>query len=258
MRARAGELCGEAREPDQHLAHRRDRVDAQVGARAVRRDAGRLDVEPDEPLVRDAHVEPGRLGHDRGVGRELGGDPLGADRLVLLVAHGRHDHVAAQAGAAGRRGCGHDRGQPALHVERPAPVHAPVLDPRLEGRVHPLDADDVHVRAEEERAAAATPAGGRDRVGAAGRDLLDAGVQAALAHPAGRERGDLGLAGAAGHELRVDRVDLDQPRQKLGGLAHAAAASRAIAGRPGSGAAPGCRMCASWATPSARRGAGRE
>ena len=50
-------------------AHRGDRVDAQVGARAVRGDTVGLDVEPDEPLVGDAHLELGRLGDDRRVGR---------------------------------------------------------------------------------------------------------------------------------------------------------------------------------------------
>ena len=54
-----------------------------------------------------------------------------------------------------------------------------------------------------------------------GRDLVDARREAAVREPARREGRDLGLAGAAGHERRVDRVDLDQAGEELGGLAHA-------------------------------------
>ena len=57
---------------------------------------GDLDLEPGEALVGDAHLERGRLRHDRRVGAQLRGHGLGADARELLVAHGRDDDVARE------------------------------------------------------------------------------------------------------------------------------------------------------------------
>ena len=87
---------------DEHRAHRGDRVDAEVGARAVRRAAGGLDLPPGEALVRDDDVEPGRLGDDARVRAAAREHRLDADARVLLVGDGGH-HDVARAARRGRR-----------------------------------------------------------------------------------------------------------------------------------------------------------
>src|SRR5207248_1377215 len=121
---------------------------------------------------------------------------------------------------------------------------------------HARDADDVHVRVQEQVAAAAAPGGPGDDVRAPGRGLADRYVQPHALEPVGDERRDLALAGPARDQVGVDRVDRDELRDELGYLIHACASS--IAGRPGSGARSGWSRKASCSTPSASRGAGRE
>ena len=155
-------------DPGEHRPHRRDRVDAEVGARAVGREARRLDLERDEALVRDRDDLLGRLGHDRGVGRRAADERLGADAADLLVGDGGHDHVAPEA-LANRGGADeHRRRERSLHVARPAAVEAAVPHGRRERALHPGDADRVHVRVQEQRAAAAGAARDADDVGAPG------------------------------------------------------------------------------------------
>ena len=81
--------------PDEDAAHLRDRVDPEVRARAVRRAADRLDLDVDEPTVRDGDLQLRRLGHDRGV-RRRDCDRLRADARELLVRDGGEDDVAAE------------------------------------------------------------------------------------------------------------------------------------------------------------------
>ena len=169
--------------------------------------------------------------------RDLAGHALGADRLVLLVAHERDDHVAAQPGICDRGRRGHDRRHAALHVERAATVHAVAVDPR--DRTAPACPRRRRCPCARRGAASGRrPSLGRWRSALArpGATSSTRAREAAALEPARRERRDLGLAGAAGHERRVDRFDLDEPREELGRLAHATARSSAIAGSPGSGA----------------------
>ena len=67
-----------------------------MGARAVSRAAGHLDLAPYESPVRDHQLELGGLGHDRAVGMDRAQRLLHAEARVLLVGHRRHHHVAGQ------------------------------------------------------------------------------------------------------------------------------------------------------------------
>ena len=59
-------------------------------------------------------------------------------RVDLLVHDRGDEHVAAQA-RSGRLGAGdHDRREAPLHVIGPSAVQPPVLDTRLERRLHAL------------------------------------------------------------------------------------------------------------------------
>ncbi len=100
------------------------------------------------------------------------------------------------------------------------------------------------------------PRRGRPRSGGRAATSRSETSSPARSQPAGRELRDRGLAGAARHEVGVDRVDRNELRDELGYRVHAGSSS--IQGKPGSGARSGCSRNASWATPSARRGAGRE
>ena len=107
VRRRGAELPVKLLDPDQDVAHVRDRVHAEVRARAVRRASIRLDLEADEALVSENEPELGRLGHDRRIRRVALRDPGGADARHLLVADRRDDDVAAKT-------------RPARHPRRPA------------------------------------------------------------------------------------------------------------------------------------------
>ena len=85
------------RDAGERGGHADDRVDAEVGARAVRRAALGLELRPHEALVRDARAQVRRLGDDAGVGAPAAQDRLDALAGVLLVGHRGDDHVAAAA-----------------------------------------------------------------------------------------------------------------------------------------------------------------
>ena len=93
------------------------------------------------------------------------------------------------------------------------------------GSRHALDADGVEVAAQQQRAPAARAARADEHARPAGRRLEHVGLQPGVARPAGDERGDLALAGAAGHERRVDGVDRDEVREEAGHVRHPAQAS---------------------------------
>ena len=137
----------------------------------MRSATGDLDLEPGEALVRDAHLERGRLGHDRGVRPQLGGDGLGADARELLVADRGHDDVARELELRRLRAGPERRGHAALHVEAAAAVQPIALDARLERALVAVVPDRVGVPVEQQRAPAAGAARNADHVGAAGRDL---------------------------------------------------------------------------------------
>ena len=90
-------------DPDEDTAHLRDRVDAELRPRSVRRPADRLDLEVDEPAVCDRELHLRRLRHDRGVGRDRGGDRLRPDARDLLVGDRRQDQDRRAARAASPR-----------------------------------------------------------------------------------------------------------------------------------------------------------
>ena len=98
-------------------------------------------------------------------------------------------------------------------------MEAPVLDRRLERRVHAVRADRVHVRVEEERAPAARPADDPYSVEPARRHLLDLRIEARVLEPPGDETCDLALPGGARDQVGIDRVDPDQLRDELDDVA---------------------------------------
>src|SRR4051794_14556398 len=58
MTRRERETAAELLDAGEHAARFRDRIHAELRLRAVRGATGDLDLQPGEPLVRDAHVEP--------------------------------------------------------------------------------------------------------------------------------------------------------------------------------------------------------
>ena len=185
----------------------------EVGPRAVRGAAAGLELRPHEALVRDARAQMRRLGDDARVGAPAAQDRLDALAGVLLVGHRADDHVAAQPVAGGRGARHHDRGQAALHVVGPAAVEASVADHRLVRTLHPVDVDGVQVRVEHQRRAAAGAPRDADDARPAGERLVDGDVEPPIGEPRGDEGGDLGLAGPARHERRVDGVDRHELRR---------------------------------------------
>jgi hypothetical protein len=104
------EAALEGRDGGQRRGHADDRVDAEVGAGAVRGAAPGLELRPCEALVRHAGRQVRRLGDDGRIGAPAAQDRLDPLARVLLVGHGGDDDIAAQlvvrGGGAGR----HDRG----------------------------------------------------------------------------------------------------------------------------------------------------
>ena len=85
MRRPGSERAVECLERDEHPAHLRDRVDAEIGSRAVRGATLRRQLERHEASVRDADAQAGRLGHDGPVGAPGADERLGADAPNLLA-----------------------------------------------------------------------------------------------------------------------------------------------------------------------------
>jgi len=167
----------------------------------------RLDLHPHEALVRDDEAELGRLGDDCSVRPATARDRLGPDGVGLLVHDGRDEHVAAQACPDRLGARDHDRREAPFHVVGSTTVQPPVLDARLERRLHAFVADRVHVRVQEERRAAAGATGAADDVGPAGRNLLHLDLEPGIREPLGHEARQLTLARTARNEVGVDGVD---------------------------------------------------
>ena len=174
-----GELPAEILDAGQHAAALGDRIDAELRLRAVRGMARDLDLEPGEALVRDAHLERRRLGHDRGVGAHSCSATAWVPMLANSSSQTADDgHVARQLEPGGLGAGPQRRGGAALHVEAAAAVEAVALDARLERALVAVVADRVGVPVEQQRAPAAAAARDADHVRAPGRDLLDAHLDA--------------------------------------------------------------------------------
>ena len=139
-------------------------------------DATRFDLQPDEPLVRYAKVEPGRLGDDRGVRPhtattsctpiEAYSSSATAVTITSPLSRSRRrfrpaSMIAARLAFMSRR---HDRraGCPRCAASMARPSRR---------------ADHVHVRVEHERCCRAAAAGDRDHVGAARGESCDSTVE---------------------------------------------------------------------------------
>lgn len=195
-----------ALELDEHSPHAQDRVDPEIGSRSVCRAPRGLHLETDEALVRDADGKVGRLGDDRRVRMPLAFQQRArADPAGLFVGDGRHDHVTAQSLDGGSRR--HRRGQPALHVIRAATDQSPVVHPRRVRLSHPAGPDRVEMTREQQRTAAASPAGDAHDHRPPRLNLAHADLQFAATHPIRHEPSNSRLAGAACDQRRVRRVD---------------------------------------------------
>jgi hypothetical protein len=63
------ELVTQLLQTGEQWTHGKDRVNSQIGPGPMGGNARSLDLEPDEPLMRDRDIEVGGLDDDRGVGR---------------------------------------------------------------------------------------------------------------------------------------------------------------------------------------------
>ncbi len=181
---------------------------------------GDLELEPDEPLVRDDELELGRLGHDGGVRAHRLEDVLDPEARVLLVRHRGDDDIARET-QSGRIATGDQSGgDPGLHVVRAASVEPVALDPRCERLSHAVDSDRVEVPAEQERAAPAGPPGPDDDARSARLTLDRPRLETVRLGPARRESRHFGLARSSRHERWVDRIDRDERGEQTGQVVH--------------------------------------
>ena len=194
----------------EHASHPHDRVTPFGRPAAVGRAAARGDLQPRESFVRNGELQVGRLGDNRRVGLPGFHQRLGAGAFVLFVDDAGDDELATRPGGSEhRRGAEHG-GDAAFHVLRTAAVKTPVVNPRRERRVHPLNTDGVEVAAQHHRRTGLATFEHTDHVGPARQYFLHLDV-----HPRRRhERADnfrrRGFARRAGHQRRVDRVVGDQ------------------------------------------------
>ena len=207
---------------DEDAAHLRDRVDAEVRARAVRRAAVRLDLEMDEAAVRDGDLQLGRLGHDRGVRAQRSPRPPRCRRSRTprrrRRSGSRRPRRPRRSRLGGRE---HARREASLHVVRATAVEPAALEARLERIGHPRDADRVHVRVEHQRAAAAGPARDGDDVRPARREPPTSVVSSpARSHHSATKRATSSSPEPPATDVRVDRLDRDELRRQLGDVAH--------------------------------------
>ena len=180
-----GRITGQRRDD---VGHAIDRVDAELGRRAVAGHSPDADLPAHRALVVIDHVEPGRLRHDRQVGAERGCCQLrGAGVRELFIDRASHDHRRRSFGPFAhqpRKGHEHRR-HPALDVTRPAAVQPPPLDRGRERRDrHPIGGHRVLMGIEEERGPAPGRLVSRDQVIAPCRDRPPLTGDAQLAKPA--------------------------------------------------------------------------
>jgi hypothetical protein len=218
----------------EELARLDDGVDAEFGSGAVRGAAVHHHVEPDETPMGDGEFEVARLGDDRSIRLETGGDLGRAEGGVLLVGDAGDEDVAPEPLPPRAVGGDHHRRHPALHVEGAAAVEPAVAHDRIEcvalvaRRRH-----RVVVSVEHQRAAAAAAAGNADDRGPAGMILDPVHLEAARGEPGGAEICDPALPGAAGNEIGIDGIDADEFRQKSDRVvAHRAISSGALPTMP--------------------------
>ena len=119
--------------------------------------AGHLDLNPEVALVRQANVEGGGLGDDGAIDFQVLNQAGRAEAAVLLVRHGSHHDIAAQADA-GLGECldgGHAGGQAPFHIVRAAAIDFAVADFAGERVGHAGDVDRVGVGVEHQAAPSA-------------------------------------------------------------------------------------------------------
>jgi len=125
-----------------------DRVDAEVGPRAVGRPADDLNLTPDKPLVGGGDLQFRGFGDNGCVGPDRAQNLLHAQARLLFVGN-RCDRYVPGKPQLGRLAAGDQRCRDsALHVIGAAPVQPIALDARSEWPAHSLNPDGVHVAAE--------------------------------------------------------------------------------------------------------------
>jgi hypothetical protein len=114
-----------------------------------------------------------------------------------------------------------DRSTTAFHVLRTAAVNAIAIHDRRERCFHSFDANRVAVTAEHPRAALLSAGEHADDIPTAGGDLGQLDVGAEFLQLVCKELADGALAGGAGHEIGIDRVDGDEVAEEFKGWVHA-------------------------------------
>ena len=129
----------------------------------------------------DAHIEPGRFGHNRGVGVVGAQERHGADAGVFFVDHGSEEHIAAAGNMHGIDGGTHTGSHAGLHVIGAAAIQAIAIDAGGVGIGHARYPNGIGVAIEDERLAAAVAFGDGDDICAPWHDFLELDAQAGTA-----------------------------------------------------------------------------
>ena len=110
-----------------------------------------LDVDgvPHKAFVGDAHIEPGGLSHNRGIGMVGTQQSLGADAGVFFVDDGGKNHIAAAGNLHGIDGGTHTGSHAGLHVICTATIQAIAFDTGSVGVGHTRHADGIGVPIED-------------------------------------------------------------------------------------------------------------
>ena len=134
-----------------------------------------------------------------------------ADAVVLLVGHGGDDDLAANRRLRGAPGAGAHRRDAALHVRRAAAVQPAVALFGVERSVnHSLDADDVEMSVEHQRASATRRPDARHEIRTADGRVLQLGDESPIVQHVAQEIRAFPLAGRTTRERRIARVDLHE------------------------------------------------
>ena len=207
----------------EHPAHVQDGVLSVVGAAAMGGAPARVDLDPLEPLVRGGQPQIRGLGDHRAVGGVLRDQRFRAGARVLFVGHRRHHKPAAREPAVTGNPCRRvdHRGHAALHVLAAAAVEAAVALDGIERRGHPFDAHRIRVPAEHQRASRRSPFDDPHDVGTPRSDIGRFDIDAGRSQLGRDQRRDGRLAGSAGDQRRIDRVDGYQVAQQADDGVHA-------------------------------------
>ena len=168
----------------------------------------------------DDELELGGLGDDGGVSSHCSQHLLDPEARVLLVGDRGDDHVTSEPERSGTLAGNEGGGEPGLHVVRAPPVQPVAVNTWFVRRLPCPATLTVSVcAAEHERPPAAAASSADDDAGPTQRRLQHVDLETRGQGPVAQEAADRDLAGAAGNERRVDRVDRHELRGEPNDLA---------------------------------------